>query len=451
MNARSARMLTVPARLPARWQARPQSQARADAASPALPAEEVGGRWSHRFTLLAMFIYLGKIADIVPKLSALQLGKVLIAFAVLALMFERGGRLKGLMQHEIWRPFVGILALIVLTLPFGVWPGNTVNYITQTFFKELIFILLVIATTRSAADVRRVAWVFALNALVLDYALFRLGVIEIEKISLDRNEVAMISAMGIGLILALKTGPLGTAIKVAMSAVMVAAILFSNSRGGYLGLAAVFSTALYFRMGGKVALSAVAILIVGAIVYIQLPSYVKGRVDSIINYEQDYNMAAPEGRIEIWKRGLTMIKNDPLTGVGMRNFPIAEGQMHANVRGQPWMNAHNSPLQVAAEIGVLGLVFYLTLLTRMFRAGKRLRNRSDDAMAQSLGRALTYAWVVYVVCGFFLSQGFAPAFYLLMALTLAASRVTFGATMDAQPTSNSKFLRRGYVLHSKNS
>lgn len=447
MLARSARLLAVAPRLPA-----PRPNSTADKRPPARAQAQVGGLWSHYFTLAAMFVYLGKIADIVPALTALHLGKILIAFAVLALMFEGGGRLKGLMQDRLWRPFVGILVLIVLTLPFGVWPGNTVTFILQTFFKELIFILLVIATTRSADDVRRLAWTFALNALVLDYALFRLGVIEIEKISLDRNEVAMISAMGIGLILAIKTGTLGTLMKVAMSAIMVAAILFSNSRGGYLGLAVVFASLLYFRLGGKVALSAVAILALGAIVYIQLPSYVKGRVDSIINYEQDYNLAAPEGRIEIWKRGLTMIKNDPLTGVGMRNFPIAEGMMHANVRGQPWMNAHNSPLQVAAEIGIAGLVLYLMLLTRMYRTAKTLRNQDEDPQLRFLGRGLTHAWVAYVVCGFFLSQGFAPAFYLLMAVTLAAGRIDIEPATATTPSGvmQKKSYRRGHVLHSKN-
>lgn len=385
---------------------------------------DVGARWSHRFTWLAMFVYLGKVADIFPALAPLHIGKVLVALAVIAVLIEGGAGWRALNRDPIWRPFLGILALIVLTLPVGVWPGNSFNFVVQTFSKELMFIFLVVGTTRSPGDVRRLVWAFAFNAALLDFALYKYGVLDVEKISLGRNEIAMISAMAIGLLAPLHTRGFAKLIKLALIGLMVATILFSNSRGGYLGLAAVGVAYLYLRVGGKIAVSAFMVLLLGALIYIQLPSYVKGRVDSIINYEQDYNLTAQDGRIQIWQRGLTMIANDPLTGVGFRNFPIAEGLMHQNVQGQPWMNAHNSPLQVAAEIGVIGLIFYITLLVRMYRASKRLRFHAAVVEHRHLGTGLTLAFVGYVVCGFFLSQGFTPVFYILMALILAAARVT---------------------------
>lgn len=392
---------------------------------PTQAAATVGdaARWSHRFTLGSMFIYLGKVGDIFPILAKLQLGKVMVALAVLAWLMEGGGKLAGLSRNPVFRPFLGILLLILATLPFGVWPGNSFTYITQNFFKELIFIVLLIVTTRTTGDVRRVAWVFALNALVLDFALHKYGVIEIELLSLDRNEIAMVSVMAIGLLLPMSTSGIKTLIKYGLIAAMVMSILISSSRGGLLGLATVLVTVSYFKLGGKVALTGVVVLVVGGLIYIQLPSYVKGRVDSIINYEQDYNLTAQDGRIEIWKRGMTMVANDPLTGVGLRNFPIAEGLMHSGVRGQAWMNAHNSYLQVAAEIGVIGFGFFVVMLARMFSASKRLREQVQHPDLRMVGFSLTYALMAYIVCGFFLSQGFAPVLYILMAVIVASARL----------------------------
>lgn len=417
-----------------RWQM--PTQAAATDSSPAT--------WSHRFTLLSMFVYLGKIGDIFPFLNKLHLGKVLIALAILAWLMEGGGRLAGLSRNPVFRPFLGVLAMIVVTLPLGVWPGNTFTYITQTFFKELIFIVLLIVTTRTTGDLRRLAWVFALNALVLDYALHKYGIMEIELMALDRNEIAMVSVMAIGMLLPMHTRGIKTLFKYGLIGMMVMSILVSSSRGGLLGLATVLVTVSYFKLGGKVALTGVVVLALGGLIYIQLPSYVKGRVDSIINYEQDYNLTAQDGRIEIWKRGMSMIASDPLTGVGMRNFPIAEGWMHSGVRGQAWMNAHNSYLQVAAEIGLIGFAFFITMLARMHAASKRLRSQTQNADARMVGFSLTYALTAYLVCGFFLSQGFAPVLYILMAAIVAAAR------LGAEQGIGAEEKQSPYVLYRKN-
>lgn len=411
--------------------------------SVAVAAESV--TWSHRFTLLSMFVYLGKVGDIFPILNKLQLGKILIAFAILAWLMEGGGRLDGLARNPVFRPFLGILFMIAATLPFGVWPGNTFAYITQTFFKELIFIVLVIVTTRTTGDLRRLAWVFSLNALVLDFALHKYGILEIEKLSLDRNEIAMVSVMAIGLLIPMPTSGLKALVKYALMGAMAMSILISSSRGGLLGLATVLVTVSYFKLGGKVALTGVVVLVLGGLIYIQLPSYVKGRVDSIINYEQDYNLTAQDGRIEIWKRGMSMVARDPLTGVGMRNFPVAEGLTHSSVRGQAWMNAHNSYLQVAAEIGLIGFAFFMTMLARMYAATKRLRSQTEYADARMVGFSLTYALMAYLVCGFFLSQGFAPVLYILMAAIVAAARLGAEHGIVAEEP------KSPYVLYRKNS
>jgi O-antigen ligase len=164
-----------------------------------------------------------------------------------------------------------------------------------------------------------------------------------------------------------------------------------------------------------------AVMVLGYVAYTQLPASVAGRVETIINYEQDYNFTAQDGRVEIWKRGLRMIKEDPFTGVGIGNFTTADGLMRT-LPGR-WMNAHNSPLQVAAEIGLLGFVFYIVLLVRMFRTSNQLRKAPPDKDMALIGNALVLTFIGYAVTGFFLHAGFATIFYILIVLTIAADRI----------------------------
>lgn len=442
--------------------------------------------WALRFTLAAMLVYVGRIGDIFPALAPLQLGKILIALAVLALILEGGGWRAGLTREPIFRPYLATLALIVLTAPFGIWVTNTLDFIVQNFAKEVVFVFLLAFSIRRQVDIRLVIWAFAGNALLLDVALFKYGPLGLEEIALGRNEIAMTSVMAVALLLPMKTEGLAKVLKWGLIAVMAFAVLKSASRGGYLGLASVGAVYAYFTMGKKVALASVFVMGIGGLIYTQLPSDFRGTADSIINFDEDYNVHARDGRIEIWKRGLQMVVSNPLTGVGFHNFPVAEGLMHRNVQGQAWMNAHNSPLQVAAEIGLLGLLAWGFIVKRMYRTARALReNQTADHSSQTfapfrerlpaqperpalaappvmrlapegarlsrpavaspqasatsaargpmpgalthrlsdIGSSLSLALVAYLVCGFFLHFGFHLVFYTIMVLTLAAKRI----------------------------
>lgn len=388
--------------------------------------------WAHRFTLLAMFVYVAKIADVFPPLGGWGLGKILIGLAVAALLMEGVRWRKGLLQDPLFRPYLWTMGLILLSVPFAVWPGNSFNFVFGAFAKDVALVLLLILTTRTQHDIQRVMLAFVANALVLDYALFQYGPTGITAVSVGRNEAAMVSVMALGLLLPLPVHGLGKLFKAAAAVTLAAAVLVSNSRGGMLGLAFVVAVFLYFSLGKKIGITAMLVVGICYIVYLQLPTDVRTNVESIINYEQDYNVTAPEGRMEIWKRGLRIVYDNPLLGVGINNFAVAEGQMDVETI-RPWMTAHNSPLQVAAEIGIPGLIVYFVLISRIFGAAQQLRRRWADSGMGKIATALFVALAGYMVTGFFLSQGFSVVLYILMAITLVA--VHIGQTSQPRPAS----------------
>ncbi len=83
------------------------------------------------------------------------------------------------------------------------------------------------------------------------------------------------------------------------------------------------------------------------------------------------------------------------------------------------MTAHNSPLQVAAEIGIPGVIFYFILVGRIFSAAQKLRYQSESPGLSQVGTGILIGLAGYLVSGFFLSQGFSVIFYILMAISIA--------------------------------
>ena len=77
------------------------------------------------------------------------------------------------------------------------------------------------------------------------------------------------------------------------------------------------------------------------------------RVRSIINFGETSN----KERIRIWKLSLESIKNHPLLGVGIGNFPVVLNQDLSLAKAGS--SAHNIYLQIAAELGIPALLFAL--------------------------------------------------------------------------------------------
>ncbi len=80
------------------------------------------------------------------------------------------------------------------------------------------------------------------------------------------------------------------------------------------------------------------------------------RLSSIINFGETSN----KERIRIWKLSLESIKNHPLLGVGIGNFPVVLNQDLSLAKAGS--SAHNIYLHIAAEMGIPALIFALWFL-----------------------------------------------------------------------------------------
>lgn len=85
------------------------------------------------------------------------------------------------------------------------------------------------------------------------------------------------------------------------------------------------------------------------------------RIKSIVDFGETSNSQ----RIEIWKASLESIKQHPLLGVGIGNFPVVLKQNIFLARAGS--SAHNIYLHIAAEMGILSLVTAVWFLWLVFK------------------------------------------------------------------------------------
>lgn len=206
------------------------------------------------------------------------------------------------------------------------------------------------------------------------------------------------------------------------------ALLLSLSRGGLvaLGAALVTGIAVSGRWRGRATLAGIGVVL-AAVVYF-------GAFASLPARERVLEAGSGTGRSDIWTVGSRMVEDRPLLGVGAGNFNVASihyllepGTIKEDefIISQPKV-AHNTPLEVLAEIGVPGLVFFSIILGAallgMLRAA-RIYERLGDTNMEVMMRALFVALVGYLVAGLFISANYSKLLWLLIALGPAAQAV----------------------------
>lgn len=132
------------------------------------------------------------------------------------------------------------------------------------------------------------------------------------------------------------------------------------------------------------------------------------------------------GRTQIWARGLTMLLDMPLTGIGLNTFPQILPLYYPVTFYQPLIaHAHDLYLQVALDFGIPGLAAFMLVVIYSVRAGWRaMRAGVDGDLAAGLLLGLL-AYGIYS-CVDAVALGAKPSFLLWAVLGLLAA-------MDREP------------------
>ncbi len=214
----------------------------------------------------------------------------------------------------------------------------------------------------------------------------------------------------------------------------LAAVVATYSRGGMLGSIAVFLMAYWFyiwrtkkfRQGIFIG---IIVLFFGAMTLIALaPQAFVDRMSGISDYREDESAL---GRLDAWRAGLMMFKDQPLFGVGAGAFSIAYGTKYKpfDAIAANWREAHSFYFQAIGELGIFGVFFICGLCFIMYKQQRSIQHYSfPDPQKQMeihfFADALTTGLVGFLVSGAFLSVTYYPNLYILSTLTIILVRVT---------------------------
>lgn len=108
------------------------------------------------------------------------------------------------------------------------------------------------------------------------------------------------------------------------------------------------------------------------------------------------------GRMEVWQRAIYMIQDFPYTGIGLNTFDLVANVMYPFFIIGPEarvIHAHNNFLQVGVDLGIPGLIAYLSLLTAFGLMAWRVYQYSNDRVLQALAVGLFGGMLAHQVYG----------------------------------------------------
>jgi hypothetical protein len=206
--------------------------------------------------------------------------------------------------------------------------------------------------------------------------------------------------------------------------VTLAAITLAASRGGFLGMSAAFLFVLW-NSKSRIRNLAIIALVTTPILFIA-PSSPIDRLLHPTHSDQE----SVEKRTTLWMSGYRMIESHPLTGVGLGNFrAVALDYQQANEQVQ--LVAHNSYIEIAAEMGLPALLVFVMLLVSSVQSLQTFRKTLPDS--DFLHSAALGIQAAIIGCGlaiFFSSGQYQKTVWLMLLLSMVLP------TLGTQKVSN---------------
>jgi O-antigen ligase len=258
----------------------------------------------------------------------------------------------------------------------------------------------------------------------------------------DANELAAALIpgfiMSLVLVVVLKRAPLARLAAAGAATICIVGLFFTVSRGGLVGLAVALVAAVFvsgrWRPIAVVASVSVALLTVGYFSFVA-PAQERTRVTEA---------QGGTGRTEIWKIGMRMVKAHPVRGVGLGNFQnssvhylLQPGEIRRSdfFVDQPHV-AHNTFLQVLAELGIPGLALFLAIIAFSMSSALRAAwafERAGDLRMELVARGLLVSVSGLLASDFFLSANYSKQLWLLLGLGPALLVIARREPAEAEP------------------
>lgn len=276
----------------------------------------------------------------------------------------------------------------ILSAPFSVNPARSFSeaMVDLRYLPFLWLVAMAVATERGRAITLRgigaiaAAWLFDGMAQAL-FSVSLGGASDAERLTgvfgAGNPKLGLVLASLSPFVLHLGGRIGGSAGWLVAAALLVAVVLMAGARAAWVTLAIVLAISAVLRFGWrKSAYMGLAVLVLAgsaALISERLQGRLERTAVALVGGEAGLDHAL-SGRLPIWRAALTMYREHPVNGVGVRGFRDAYAE-HAPA-DDPWLqdghdgafHAHQIILEVASETGTLGLLIWLAGAALAWRA-----------------------------------------------------------------------------------
>lgn len=385
--------------------------------------------------LFTSLLYL-RPNDLLPQVfGSFPFAKIAMGLAILTWLGSRFTRGEKLMTWSTEVKMVLLIGLVaILTLPFATWRAESVNVLIEQYAKIICVFVLLVNLVDSEFRLNTILQLMVVcGAILTPGAIYRflIGDLELkgERIAgyvgvlEDPNDYAMSLniLLPLALVFALKYTGWRRIMFAGSIVLLIAGVIVTFSRGGFLGLI-VAGVVVSWKLRHQYKKLIMTIACTGMLCFLlALPTSYGERLYTIIRPNEDVTTSAQE-RQKVLQLALNVAARNIVFGVGMGNFRLHSFQDK---------KAHNSYVEILAELGLAGLLAYLTLLLSPLRSLWRIeknlltgRNPASQWTEENrdlllLSIALQASILAYMVCSFFLSVQYLWHIYYPIAAAVA--------------------------------
>lgn len=324
-----------------------------------------------------------------------------------------------------------IFASALLLMPLSRNIARSWEVFVDPFFRVMIIFIVMVNILVTEARIRGLMWLGTTAGAYLSYLAydsFQNGIFETEetRVSIDiggmfgnPNDLCVHLLIFIPIAIALAKVSRNLAVKVACwvsAALMTFGILLTQSRGGFLGLIAITSLAIWkFARGFRLSAFVLVVFVLGSLMALA-PSSFGDRMWTLMGPTDDVSSSSGQRR-ENLERSIVASLRNPL-GVGLGN---------SRMFGVKNLETHNAYTQVSSELGLPAFVAYLFLLIFPLRSLSRIEFEMNENVQKSsllyLSIATHIGIVGYMVSSFFASVAYNWYVYFPVAFAIGLRRL----------------------------
>jgi len=407
------------------------------------------GQWTakrtHGLTFVLLFLFSVVLYlrpyELIPALAGFKTMAFWVGIVTLTAYFATQlaveGNLTARPREVNMVLLIGVAGL--LSIPLAIEPTEAWNTFVDFLIKTILIFIVLVNVIRTEGRMKLMMYlvlgvsIYLSIHVITDYqaGVFKIGAAEtntqrvmgaIGGLFENSNDLALHLVTMVPLAFMLgneNKNPLRRIVFWGTSLLMIAAVIITFSRGGFIGLI-VMALVLVRKLGRRNKSMALGALVLGVIFFLVVaPGAYAGRLATIFDSAADVTGSSSQ-RTEVLKRSIWVTLRYPLFGVGLGNFHHKSAQE---------LGTHNAYTQVSSEMGIAAMVFYIIFLVHPLRKLRMIERemfeRNENSRFYYFAIGIQASLVGFMVSSFFAAVAYQWYIYYLVAYAICLRRLYY--------------------------